>query len=440
MSKEKLMDAISYLDLELIEKYIKEKQFNSKNEKKYWNWKQYSAVAAIVCVLVSSILVMFSVINKTTQTIGFTLPVAEEYIVWLPNSTDVYDKEASKMEWRGLNVSENLYSILQDVDEDAYLAVIVRNDDVSLLSQFEFQGKKYADYQRGYDELVVIANKLEAIAKEGEYLKYGDVLYIDGAPDGTKWSKEYYDERFAFYGSEFIDRYIKDEVFLSVDVKRDITKTENDISEQLQTMKEAVKAYDAYNTKRMQAVFKATDYCVTSKNDNLYLFITKKDFAKLNIDNVGVYDFYSASLLGYKGEVSKNDMSDITPSIKDDVVGFEISKMYFDTIDDENFVVNNDSDVIVALNRTINKWKNTYDSLEFTFYFYSEEVVNEEWFEGMNYVEIWQLNFPKRIVVEVAYENINAEALKELSRRKEISSIHISNPRGFESDIEPNVS
>ena len=439
MSKESLMDAISHLDLDLIENYFKEKEANGKIKKTYWNWKKYSAVAAIFCVLVSSMFVMFSIMKKPTQTKEFSLPVGEEYIAWLSDDASVYDENASKMKWNGLNVSENLYSTLQDVEDETYIAIIVRNDDDSLLSQFEFQGKKYEDYQRKYDELIVLSDKLEAITKEGEYLKYGDTLYIDGAPDGTKWTKEYYNERLIFYGDELIDKYISNGEFHSADVAEDIIIIETDISTQLCLMEEAIEAYGTYNVERMYQIFEESNYCVTSKNDNLYLIISKDDFSKLSIENAGSYDFYSASLSGYKGTISLDSSVDDVPSITDNVTGFEISKIHFDIIDDENFVISNDQDVIEALNHSISTWKNSYDSLEFTFYFYMEETVNEDWFEEMNYVEIWQLNYPTRIVVEVAYENINVEALKELSQRNEISSIHITNPSGFESDVEPAV-
>ena len=438
MSKKKLLDAISYLDAELIENYFEEKQFNAKLKRPYWNWKKYSAVAAIFCVLVSSLILALSVMKKPTQTNEFALPVEEQYIAWLSDDTNVYDKDASKMEWEGLSVSENLYSILQDIEDEAYVAVIVRNDNDSMLNQYEYQGKKYEDYQQEYEELMSLADKLEAIVKEGEYLKYGVALYIEGAPDGTKWSEEYYNERLEFYGSELIDKYIKDGEFMHTDVEQDITLNEENISKKLRIMEEVVKAYSVHNMEKMYEVFESSDYCVTSKNDNLYLFITKADFAKLSVKNAATYDFYSASLSGYKGEISSQSTSDTDTDIASDVTGFEISKIHFDAIDDEDFVIDNDQDVIDGLNQTISKWKNSYDSLEFTFYFYEEEA-DEEWFEEMNYVEIWQFYYPKRIVVQVAYENINVEALKELSLRKEISSIHISNPSGFESDVEPTV-
>lgn len=437
MSKKKLLDAISYLDSELIENYFEEKQVNAKLKRPYWNWKKYSAVAAVFCVIVSSILLALSVMKRPTQTNEFTLPVEEQYIAWLSDDTNVYDKDTSKMEWEGLSVSENLYSILQDIEDEAYVAVIVRNDNDSMLNQYEYQGKKYEDYQQEYEELVSLADKLEAIVKEGEYLKYGAALYIEGAPDGTRWSEEYYNERLEFYGSELIDKYIKAGEFKHTDVEQDIVLNEENISKKLGIMEEAVKAYSVHNMEKMYEVFESSDYCVTSKNDNLYLFITKADFAKLSVKNAETYDFYSASLSGYKGEISSQSTSDTDIDIVGDVTGFETSKIHFDAIDDENFAIGNDQDVIEGLNQTISKWKNSYDSLEFTFYFYEE--ADEEWFEEMNYVEIWQFNYPKRIVVQVAYENINVEALKELSLRKEISSIHISTPSGFESDVEPTV-
>lgn len=131
------------------------------------------------------------------------------------------------------------------------------------------------------------------------------------------------------------------------------------------------------------------------------------------------------SLGGYK---DMSDSSDSAYGSTDEVTGFEISKIRFDALLGEDYKVTSDGDVIECLNQAVNKWKYTYDSLEFTFYFSSEISFDEEWFSDMNYEEIWQLDYPTRISVEVKYENINTEALKGLSQRNEISSIRIGTP------------
>ena len=164
------------------------------------------------------------------------------------------------------------------------------------------------------------------------------------------------------------------------------------------------------------------------KNGSLYLFVTRDQLLDWNLENKGDYIFYLASRSAYEGTVPEapND------EIEDSVTGFAYEKFKFSNNDGN--VAKSDAEVITLMNALIDQWKYTYDSIEITLYTH----VPEEELEALNYSGIMQLKYPDRTVVQVKYVNINMEALKELSKRSDISYIHISEPSTAIED-EPSV-
>lgn len=164
------------------------------------------------------------------------------------------------------------------------------------------------------------------------------------------------------------------------------------------------------------------------KNGSLYLFVTRDQLLDWNLENKGDYIFYLASRSAYEGTVPEapND------EIEDSVTGFAYEKFKFSN--NEGNVAKSDAEVISLMNALIDQWKYTYDSIEITLYTH----VPEEELEALNYSGIMQLKYPDRTVIQVKYININMEALKELSKRSDISYIHISEPSTAIED-EPSV-
>jgi hypothetical protein len=164
------------------------------------------------------------------------------------------------------------------------------------------------------------------------------------------------------------------------------------------------------------------------KNGSLYIFVTRYQFLDWNLENKGDYIFYLASRGAYEGTVPEapND------EIEDSVTGFAYEKFKFSN--NEGNVAKSDAEVVSLMNALIDQWKYTYDSIEITLYTH----VPEEELEALNYSGIMQLKYPDRTVIQVKYININMEALKELSKRSDISYIHISEPSTAIED-EPSV-
>ena len=164
------------------------------------------------------------------------------------------------------------------------------------------------------------------------------------------------------------------------------------------------------------------------KNGSLYLFVTRDQLLDWNLENKGDYIFYLASRSAYEGYVTEAP----TDEIEDSVTGFAYEKFKFSN--NEGNVAKSDAEVISLMNALIDQWKYTYDSIEITLYTH----VPEEELEALNYSGIMQLKYPDRTVIQVKYININMEVLKELSKRSDISYIHISEPSTAIED-EPSV-
>ncbi len=159
---------------------------------------------------------------------------------------------------------------------------------------YEYNGKTIAQYHKEWDEHDSYYEKFAQIFKDGDMLKYGEALYTTGAPDGTKWSKDWYDTRVAFYGEDFLAKYIVDGEFL-----RD--KAEADQAEFLEEARTTNHCYtvlheaiDACNAEKMQAAIPQLEqqsirWEYANGGKDLVFYVTAEQFEALSLDNVSSY-------------------------------------------------------------------------------------------------------------------------------------------------------
>lgn len=431
-----IMDAISYLDADMLAKHLerKEKLKIRAIRKKKVNILRWGAIAAVFClVLTTSFVMMFNYFNDSTDP-NFTLPTSADNILWLDDNTVTHDDSSSIVKWNEINVSSDLYEVLDKSASDKYIAIIVKYANENSMNDYVFSGKSYAEHIMELDSLRCLSDKYEALQKEGELLKYGELLYTEGLLDGTKWTKTYYDERVSYYGTDILSTFIVDGVFLSEQLESSIDHNQNTIIEKERTIFDLIKAYDG---SIVSAIIKDFGkYSVTSKNGNVYLFITPSELKTIDVVNIDNYSLYFASRAGYEDSLERVEQP-TEPMIKDNISGFAYNKIIFDSLDTQNSKPTNDATVISMLNEMIEKWRYTHDCVEFTFYY--DGALTEEDFEEMQYVDILQTNYPARMIVKVKYADINMEALKELSQKTEITAIHISAPSGSFFEPEPEV-
>lgn len=151
-------------------------------------------------------------------------------------------------------------------------------------------------------------------------------------------------------------------------------------------------------------------------------------------------DLCDIDTTGEHFDEDENDVCDkcgYFPPINSDVMGFNLQKIVFDSLENTKRTPTKDTDVIDGINSTIKMGSNAYDAIEFCFYYNGN--VSEELFEDMHYSNIVQANEPTRMIVRVKYNNINIEALKTLSQVSQITSIHISTVSELGVEPEPDV-
>ena len=459
--------AMSYVDDDIVETFFENK---SKREMialplhKSRAVLKWGAVAAVFCLIVASSFVMLlnfpdshttptvpatsssttassdSVTPESTVTPSsteptFTLPAPIENIVWYDKSNST--QSSSTTIWNGMTVSADLQKTLNTIENDRYMALVIRfSDKAGYLKSFVYDGRNYDKCQKELDSLLDLYSRYVTLYRFGEELKYGELLYTEGLPDGTKWTKELYDETVESCTEEVISKFIVDGVFLSEDLENALEKNQIEIWEKKKTIDDLIEAYHQSASLMIAEAF--SQYAVILKNSSVYLFITPAELKMLQVDNIEDYSFRLAPLDSYEGKTDSAEIPDV-PVLENTVSGFDYSKISFDSLlNTENRKPTSDEDVINMLNETMELWKYSYDQLEFTFYYDDAFVAGltswEEFdrlnydYETMHHCDIALTLNPLIMTVRVEYKNINPEALKELSLKAEITKILITIP------------
>ena len=256
----------------------------------------------------------------------------------------------------------------------------------------------------------LLSGKLIDFHKEGEWLKYGELLYTTGTPDGEKWAKSLYDERVAFYGEDFIAKYIVNGEVQTDLLNEDYTVCQNRFTEISKETDELIKAYNTSYVDEVEDIFVSAGACIKVRNNTVFLFVQKDELAKLNVEGKNDYMLSLARRSAFDGSSTN------IPTVDDSVTGFVIDKIHFDGVSGN---INTDADVADAIQVLVTN----NDLLQFIIY--SEVHLTEEDLEDMHYASFDQWNYPTRTVVSVKRENINMEAIKELTMRSDVTSVHI---------------
>lgn len=210
-----------------------------------------------------------------------------QYVIRYPRYIveDVYS-----VEWNGLKLDYDLYVALNDA-QDADVFYIYAFYDKEAPDDFIYQDKIYSEYKSEKEKHSVILDKLSALEKDGEYLKYGEAIYNEGLPNGEKWSKEYYDSKVAYYGEKMLGTYIVDGVLLVSDIRIDMEDVGTKIRELENILAEARELYRFKVAEEELQKFKAISQDATIKQSNIYFTITKKAFSNFSIENKDSYLF-----------------------------------------------------------------------------------------------------------------------------------------------------
>ena len=129
---------------------------------------------------------------------------------------DTIDVEDAAFEVKyGKHMTYELSKILEN-GEDGIIPIILK---AKTDRNYVYKGKTVEEYYNLRKNAEYEIEKLESLLKDGERLKYGEKLYLGGAPE--KWAKSLYDEKVAFYG-DLIDKYIQNGVFLKDELEKEL--------------------------------------------------------------------------------------------------------------------------------------------------------------------------------------------------------------------------
>lgn len=398
--------------------YAKTGITQTKTKKSFaFRWQSYVAVAACLLLIVGGIFGAPSIMklfnnDQPSILVDNVLPTDIDKIIWAANgqSNEDPDDANAVVTWNGWSMDYSLYEVLNRADKTDFIAIVVSKNNSAELDSFEYKGTTLAKLRAERDEVNLLSGKLIDFHKEGEWLKYGELLYTTGTPDGEKWAKSLYDERVAFYGEDFIAKYIVNGEVQTDLLNEDYTVCQNRFTEISKETDELIKAYNASYVDEVEDIFVSAGACIKVRNNTVFLFVQKDELAKLNVEGKNDYMLSLARRSAFDGSSTN------IPTVDNSVTGFVIDKIHFDGVSGN---INTDADVADAIQVLVTN----NDLLQFIIY--SEVHLTEEDLEDMHYASFDQWNYPTRTVVSVKRENINMEAIKELSNRSDVSSVHI---------------
>ena len=279
---EKLLDAVGSLDDELLENYFKTKaEFDKNKTRPRLSLQKYISLAACF-VLVFAVAITAIIIEFGGPRGGSIGDVGADGNVTPDTSVD-------EGLGNGLSVSPELYEAMKKAQDVDVLAVIV-NSQIIAPNDFNYNGKAFSEYNSAYIELGKVLKKLNELLVDGEYLKYGEALYKDGAPDGTKWTREVYEKTVAYYGDLF-DKYIKNGELLENELLGEIKAVENARAELDRTFDEIASAYGSIFAEENLPFFVKIREKAEVNDGKIHLEITKAELQKIASSGDGKYYF-----------------------------------------------------------------------------------------------------------------------------------------------------
>ena len=133
-------------------------------------------------------------------------PVVGEYaIMWWKNKISVYG---------------SLYNALNESPDAEFTVIATYRPVAAEITDFTFEGKSLLGWWE-YDNDSML-ERMWALLKCGDELKYGEDICKDGTLDGYRWDEALYREKVAYIGEDLISKYIVGGEFLADELKRDI--------------------------------------------------------------------------------------------------------------------------------------------------------------------------------------------------------------------------
>lgn len=227
----------------------------------------------------------------------------------------IEESDAGILGWNGKSIESSLYEKFCMISDDTSVVIFAKV--VRYNEQFLYNEKTLSEYLSAAIYEAERYDKLCQLLLDGDYLKYGEALYLTGDMNGQKWSKDLYEQRVAYYGNDLLDKYISNGAFLREMVKDDLASLEqNSTSAQAVVMfREAYAAFANQAYEELESLLDENGIYNERKTygDSEYLVFctSKKVFASLSLENIGVGNIDS-SLFQF-GLMVENSVPDNIP-------------------------------------------------------------------------------------------------------------------------------
>lgn len=204
----------------------------------------------------------------------------------------IEESDAGILGWNGKSIESSLYEKFGMISDDTN--VVISAKVVRYNEQFLYNEKTLSEYLTAAIYEAERYDKLCQLLLDGDYLKYGEALYLTGDRNGQKWSKDLYEQRVAYYGNDLLDKYISNGAFLREMVKDDLASLEqNSTSAQAMVMfREACAAFANQAYEELEILLDENGIYNERKtyenSEYLVLYTSKEVFASLSLENVGV--------------------------------------------------------------------------------------------------------------------------------------------------------
>lgn len=261
---------------------MKEKQ----NKRILLSWKGWVLFAVCIALITLCVFVIVKIAtsnNKNNSQNGAT------------NNDDLQiSHPVLYIEWNGLKVSPELHEWLSNAqDSDSFdIAVSPLH---SIPNDYVYNGKVFDEYFLELNKAKTFLSKLEYLVYEGDLLKYGELLYTEGTPDGTKWKKTRYEKIIDYYGEEILNTYIINKAFLKNKLISDIENARKEVEILEIAIEKGKEAFRIDSINEGLEAFQKINQNAFVEEEQIHLTVTKAELFNLKIDNKEKYRFYLAS-------------------------------------------------------------------------------------------------------------------------------------------------
>lgn len=456
MNREILIDALEELDSGLIERYFEIKEKLRRKRIVTKNIVRMTAVASCIAIILAvvSLVLRFAVLPEFSDRLN--IPI-ENIVFESDLSSELVGSQYEYTNWNGLDVSTSLKACLeyyQDNNEKLYVINVFRRGGMDWFTDYVYKGKTYTEYKQltsYYGGRAVILEQL--IENYGEILKYGrEIITVSGIPQddmlinpsdrGVCWSEELYDITLEYINEGFPDAlslYIVNGDFLSEKAQEDLDLLLAEYYAIEDIISEMREAYFCNHKAEDVALFENMGYITGKINGKLYIITSQEEFAKLG-ENIDASK-YSFLMLSRDDFYAAYPVSDIPYDFEFEstVSGFDCSRFVFWCLRDvrdgqENVYVANDDEFYTALNEMIHKYKNDSECIEFQIHAKNEAgenyLIDISELTDMNVYKYYYWETFDTTIIAVRFEDLDLNAIRNLSLRHDIDSIVISH-EGF---------